>query len=301
MESFITQFLAFLSRNLGLPFWILLFLLLAIVLIVLVWNLWRRSKGGGEEEGGEVVGTSTLSNQGPQRRRFTPAGLKGSFRRARATLRRNVAGRNWLYEIPWYLMIGEAGSGKTTALSHAGLNLPLGRPTENETGQHPAVGWWFFDRGVVLDVNGAMILEQEGRTGDEKGWEELVSALGEYRPRRPLDGIVLTIPAHDLIGPNLEPPDVIAMKAEEIYERLWLIQKKLGFTLPVYVLVTKSDEIPGFASFARSLPEHARDEIFGWSAPFRGRRGDGGSGRGYEAFVCGRIQKNTLVLHSAWA
>lgn len=268
MESFITQFLAFLSRNLGLPFWILLFLLLAIVLIVLVWNLWRRSKSGGEEEGGEVVGTSTLSPQGGQRRRFTPVGLKSSFRRARATLRRNVAGRNWLYEIPWYLMIGEAGSGKTTALAHAGLNLPLGRPDENSTGQRPAVGWWFFDRGVVLDVNGSMILEQEGRTGDEKGWEDLVSALGESRPRRPLDGIVLTIPAHDLIGPNLEPPDVIAMKAEEIYERLWLIQKKLGFTLPVYVLVTKSDEIPGFASFAQSLPEHAREEIFGWSAPY---------------------------------
>ncbi len=266
MESFITQFLGFLSRHLGLPFWILLFLLLAVALIVLVWQLWFRSKPAQPEEG-EKVGSSTMSG-GAKSRQHAPLGLKQSFRRACSTLRKNVAGRNYLYEIPWYLMIGEAGSGKTTALAHSGLNLPMGRPAENESGQRPPVSWWFYDRGVVLDVAGSMILEQESRNGDEKGWEDVVSALGEYRTRRPLDGIVLSIPASDLIGPNMEPPDVIAAKAEQIYERLWTLQKKLGFTLPVYVLVTKSDEIPGFASFASALPEHAREEIFGWSAPY---------------------------------
>ncbi|MEQ8710441.1 MAG: type VI secretion protein IcmF/TssM N-terminal domain-containing protein [Rhodospirillales bacterium] len=266
MESFITQFLGFLSRHLGLPFWILLFLLLAIALIVLVWQLWFRTKPAQPE--GETMGSSTLSGDGGKSRKAMPLGLKQSFRRACSTLRKNVAGRNYLYEIPWYLMIGEAGSGKTTALANSGLNLPMGRPVESETGQRPPVSWWFYDRGVVLDVAGSMILEQEGRSGDEKSWEDVVTALGEFRTRRPLDGIVLSIPASDLIGPNMEPPDVIATKAEQIYERLWTLQKKLGFTLPVYVLVTKSDEIPGFASFASALPEHARDEIFGWSVPY---------------------------------
>lgn len=268
MESFITQFVAFLSRNLGLPFWILLFLILAGVLIAIVWHFWVRSKPKESDEDEDRVSHATLAPSRSSGRKLMPVGLKRSFRRARSILRRNVSGRNYLYEIPWYLMVGEAGSGKTTALAHSGLNMPLGRPVEGETGQRPPVSWWFFDRGVVLDINGRMILEQEGRSGDEKGWEDLVEALAEHRPRRPLDGIVLTIPAPDLIGPNTEPPDVIALKAEEIYERLWALQKKLGFTLPVYVLVTKSDEIPGFASFASALPETAREEIFGWSAPY---------------------------------
>ena len=46
-------------------------------------------------------------------------------------------------------------------------------------------------------------------------------------------------------------------------------QRTFGFVFPVYVIVTKCDEIEGFSAFCRELPSRNRDDIFGWSSPYQ--------------------------------
>jgi type VI secretion system protein ImpL len=47
----------------------------------------------------------------------------------------------------------------------------------------------------------------------------------------------------------------------------------LGVRLPIHVIVTKCDTLPGFRAFAETLPEYRRGDIFGWanSAPLEAR------------------------------
>src|SRR5574338_600070 len=37
--------------------------------------------------------------------------------------------------------------------------------------------------------------------------------------------------------------------------------------LPIYILITKCDEITGFSSFCKQLPEKLHRQMFGWSNP----------------------------------
>ena len=54
--------------------------------------------------------------------------LKERLKDALATLKTASGGRkDYLYDLPWYLLIGPPGSGKTTALINSGLKFPLSR------------------------------------------------------------------------------------------------------------------------------------------------------------------------------
>jgi type VI secretion system protein ImpL len=55
------------------------------------------------------------------------AQLKGSAR-TRGGLRRLFEGKRYLYELPWYMVLGSAGAGKTTALLNAGIAVSVGAP-----------------------------------------------------------------------------------------------------------------------------------------------------------------------------
>jgi type VI secretion system protein ImpL len=194
--------------------------------------------------------------------------LRRSFHKAVRALQSGIPGRNRLYQVPWYLFLGESGAGKTTALKNLDLHLPLGKPQDLGLSDG-GCSWNFYDKGVVLDVDGALVLRQDGAS-DDKLWRTFVELLRRHRPERPLDGVVLSIPCGDLIG----TPDQLAQrqaqvadKARLLYRKLSDLQKATGMCFPVYVLVTQCDRVRGFKPFANELPPAHRDDLFGWSSP----------------------------------
>lgn len=201
----------------------------------------------------------------------SPLTLRKSFANAVKLLRNNVPGRSYLYQMPWYLMIGEAGSGKTAALHSANLNLPFGKPVNEGFEIREGCNWWFFDEGAVLDIEGDYVLYKDGKSSFEKGWDHLISLLKKYRPERPLDGVILAIPCGDLIGPETQAEkrlNAASEKSRILYQKLWELQKKTGIFFPVYILVTQCDKVRGFKSFANEIPPKHRDDLFGWSSHF---------------------------------
>lgn len=262
-----------LTRNLPLTLAVLGLIVMAIVTILVVLVRRRRVPPEGVEEpeaagaapppkGGVVVDFRQLSSQ--QR-------LSSAFRRALAELRRHLGGRDSRYRLPWYVLMGEEGSAKSSLFQGAGLNLPLGAPDDPIPEEGEGCTFWFFDRGVVLDVSGEMVLRRDGRTADERGWRQLIAQLRENRPERPLDGVVLTIPCSSLVGDAVNEGQRLSAAAERgaaFFRKLRQAQESLGMLFPVYVLVTGCEEIPGFASFATQLPEHLRGDLFGWSSPY---------------------------------
>jgi type VI secretion system protein ImpL len=194
------------------------------------------------------------------------AELRSSFRRALRILKAYVTGRDYRYRAPWYLIAGESKSGKTSLLEGNGLNEPVNEHID-KSGRR--LNWYFFDDGVVMDVAGDFVLRSDG-TANHRGWNTILRLLQKHRPQRPLDGLVLTIPCTDLLHPGVlahKRRVELEQKAASLYRKLWQAQRILGMRLPVYVLITKCDEITGFSSFGKQLPENLHNQMFGWSNP----------------------------------
>lgn len=192
--------------------------------------------------------------------------LRTSFRRALRILKSYVTGRDYRYRAPWYLLAGESKSGKTSLLESNGLNESV-KELIDKSGRR--LNWYFFDDGVVMDVAGDYVLRNDG-TAHHRGWNTILRLLQKHRPQRPLDGLVLTIPCTDLIGGGELGHQCrfeLEEKAAALYKKLWQAQKILGMRLPVYILITKCDQVTGFTSFCKQLPEKLRRQMFGWSNP----------------------------------
>lgn len=170
-----------------------------------------------------------------------------------------------IYTLPWYMLIGEPGSGKTEAIRHAQLPFPQGMndPLQGSGGT-VNMDWWFTNKAVMLDTAGRFVFEQveAGSTGE---WKEFLRLLRTYRRDCPINGLVLVIPADSLIKDTAE---VIERKAGKIARQLDVIQRTLDVRFPVFILVTKSDMIYGFREFFETLDDpQLQHQILGWSNP----------------------------------
>ncbi len=197
---------------------------------------------------------------------FATTSFSKSFVNALNIMHSFIGGRQFRYQLPWIVAIGAKESGKSTILQALDLDRPIGRPHfSDEVGGKPLCDWWFYDHGIVLDLDGKIVLNPSHANSDEENWQLFLNLLAHHRPKRPLDGVVLTIPASELIGQTALSHDDIMIRAEYLYGKLWEMQRVTGIRVPVYLIVTKCDFVPGFESVCKSIPTHNKNDIFGWS------------------------------------
>jgi len=241
--------------------------LLILVLALAFW-LWKSRRADKQDAEAPPEPAASAEGNGEGVEVFlSPAGMRKSFKRGLGIYRDFVAGSGNLYLVPWYLTVGEVGSGKSTILGSLDRSRVPAETIDEQTGRPAGCTWWYYDNAVVLDIGGESILRADGTTVPDLAWQKLLSLLARHRARRPADGIILALPATDFFGPTRLPEAALARKARAIYGKLWQAQKILGLCLPVYVVLTKCDSVPGFSAFARALPEARRGDILGWSSP----------------------------------
>lgn len=194
--------------------------------------------------------------------------LSRAFITAKKLLKRYIGGPNYMYQIPWYLMVGPEKAGKTTLLSQVPLELPIGRPDFEVDESNPLVGWWFFDRGIVLDIRGDQVLKSDAPQSQESSWRYLLSLISVHRPKRPLDGLILVLPVHELLPSQALTEDAIFDRGRHISRKLWQMQSELSMRLPIYVVITQCDRLAGFDQTVWEMPPHRLNEIWGWSTPY---------------------------------
>lgn len=175
-----------------------------------------------------------------------------------------AAGKN-LYAVPWYLLVGEPGSGKTEAIRHCNVGFPPGLQDQLQgAGGTLNMNWWFTNHAVILDTAGRLMFE-EAPPGQTTEWQEFLKLLRTSRPNCPVNGMLLVIPCDSLIR---DTADVIERKAGKIAQQLDQIQRALGVRFPVFVVVTKCDLINGFREFFDDLDDpRLQHQILGWSNP----------------------------------
>lgn len=171
--------------------------------------------------------------------------------------------RNAKYELPWYLVLGDEKEGKTTLIESSGLNFPLNVDYENksviEEGNSQKFQWYFAEHTIFIDVPGNYIQLKQNKE-DPIVWKKFLELFVKKRWRRPINGIILTISVEKILNYSEKE---LEQYAKDLRDRFDELSKAFMSSIPIYLIVTKCDQIKGFNEYFNDLKEDEKEEILG--------------------------------------
>ena len=219
------------------------------------------------------------------------ADLQAKFASAMSDLsklrfRSKTHGTRMVYELPWYIFIGPPGAGKTEALKNCGLEFPL-RKGDGAISIDGGAGtrdcdWVFTNEAVFIDTAGRYTTQGSNKSVDQAGWTSFLDLLKRYRPREPVNGVIVAISLSDIATSSEEDLDAYAQsvraRVQELYERM-------EARIPVYVMFTKADLIVGFTEFFEAMRPGEREQVWGHTFPIKDVDAEGQSLKGHLASI----------------
>ncbi|HET6554646.1 MAG TPA: type VI secretion protein IcmF/TssM N-terminal domain-containing protein [Dyella sp.] len=158
---------------------------------------------------------------------------------------------------PWVMFLGDSPA-EVRSLLQAAAHAPHAR-TQSGNGASTPWHWWTF-RSVVALEPGGRIVQLTGQARDAASpWSQALSLLARERRKLPLDGIVICIAAQTL----QESPAQVSLRAERLREMASEAARHLQLQLPLYVVVTGMESLPGHATFRTTLPSAAFRRVLG--------------------------------------
>jgi len=184
----------------------------------------------------------------------------------------------FLKQLPWYLVLGYAGSGKSSLLSRANLSFIDAEHAPRKVADdiYPHV-WHFAKEGVFLEL--PLHNPQDEPLADEskplidkdrllEQWGSFLSVLlkfiRRYRGKSRLNGVVVAIDLPDLLFRTDEKNVTQQAGLKSILNRTY---RTLKTQAPVYLMLTKCDLIAGFREFFADVSKEDRDQMWGIAFP----------------------------------
>ncbi|WP_211460489.1 type VI secretion system membrane subunit TssM [Collimonas silvisoli] len=196
-----------------------------------------------------------------------------AMRTGAAGVRKLFEGKRYLYELPWYMVVGMPGAGKTTALVNSGLKFPLASQMGAASDTLALAGkggtlhcdWWFTNEAVLIDTAGRYATHEMDGVKDKAEWHGFLGLLRKHRTRAPINGAIVTLNVAELL---MQTEAVRLAHAAQLRERLVELRSELGIRFPVYVMVTKMDLLEGFTEYFQSLTTEGRAQVWGFTLPY---------------------------------
>lgn len=180
---------------LGIPFLAgeaIRFALIGLALLLLFTVTWLR--GRARKRAAEALERSLLASSGSD-----GAVLAERMHSAVSRLKQ-TGGKTALYDLPWYVIIGPPGAGKTTALVHSGLEFPGTDPAAVAgVGGTRNCDFWFARDAVLIDTAGRYTTQDSDAQADSASWAAFLQELKGARPDQPINGVILALSCSDLM------------------------------------------------------------------------------------------------------
>jgi type VI secretion system protein ImpL len=231
---------------------------------ILVW-LWRRRRNRRSAAALGGMLEQQVGKPDPAQRQEQDA-IKKRMLEAISTIKGSklghLSGDAALYELPWYMVIGNPAAGKSTAIASSGLQFPFAdSKIVQGVGGTRNCDWFFTTDGILLDTAGRYSVVDEDRTE----WFGFLSLLKKYRKKAPINGIIIAVSVAELTGNR---PEFAINLAKNLRMRVQELTERLEVHAPVYVMFTKADLITGFNEFFQDAERGERDRVWGATLPY---------------------------------
>lgn len=189
--------------------------------------------------------------------------LSKTFNESLEALKKTKGGKSALFTLPWYIIIGPPGSGKTTALQESGLNFPAvqGGAKVRGIGGTRNCDWWFTEDGILLDTAGRYTTVAQ----DQEEWFAFLEMIRTSRKDKPINGAIVAIATDELFRATDAELDQMA---KDVRNRLDELSARLQAVFPVYMMFTKCDLVQGFAEFYEDFNKEQRGQVWGFTFPY---------------------------------
>lgn len=175
-----------------------------------------------------------------------------------------TAGSAALYELPWYIVIGNPAAGKSSAVVQSGLQFPFADKAGSVVqgiGGTRNCDWFFTNEGILLDTAGRYSVHEE----DRSEWLGFLAQLKKQRPKAPINGILIAASLAELAQAR---PDAAILLAKNLRQRVQELTETLEVIAPVYLMFTKADLVAGFTEFFEDRDANERAKVWGATLPY---------------------------------
>ncbi|WP_332851900.1 type VI secretion system membrane subunit TssM [Duganella sp. S19_KUP01_CR8] len=246
--------------------WIVLAIALLFGAIVWLWRRQRRQRAGAQL--GDMLEQQVNKAPGkpdPAQRQETDV-IRKRLLDAISTIKGSkigqFSGNAALYELPWYMVIGNPAAGKSTAIASSGLQFPFAdTKIVQGVGGTRNCDWFFTTDGILLDTAGRYSVVDE----DRGEWFGFLDLLKKYRKKAPINGVIIAVSIAEL---TRNRPEFAINLAKNLRQRVQELTERLEVYAPVYVVFTKADLITGFNEFFQDAERGERDKIWGATLPY---------------------------------
>src|SRR5450830_420855 len=246
--------------------WTVLAVALVLGAIVWSWRRWRRRQRASqlgdmlEQQAAVPVKADAVHRQETEVIRQRLMDAIGTIKSSKLG---QLSGNAALYELPWYMVIGNPAAGKSTAIASSGLQVPLAdtKFVHGVGGTHNC-DWFFTTDGILLDTAGRYSVVDEHRAE----WVGFLDLLKKYRKRAPINGIIIAVSIAELRG---DDPDAGLNLARSLRKRVQDLIERLEVFAPVYVVFTKADLIAGFGEFFGMAERSERERVWGATMAYK--------------------------------
>jgi type VI secretion system protein ImpL len=243
-----------------------LWAVLAGLVLLAAWGTWwliraARRKRAAAQLSEAIVTAAQEADSKAQAARNDAAVLRKGMLEAINTIKTSklglTRGASALYELPWYMIIGNPAAGKSSAIKHSGLTFPIpGSKAVQGVGGTRNCDWFFTTDGILLDTAGRYSVYE----ADRAEWFSFLDLLKKHRSRAPINGILIAVSVAELAGGS---PEASIELAKSLRTRVQELTERLGVYAPVYVIFTKADLIAGFADFFLDTERAERERVWG--------------------------------------
>ncbi len=191
--------------------------------------------------------------------------MKESIQLIRKSKLGDKKGNAALYELPWYMVIGNPAAGKSSAIYNSGLKFPF-EETHQKMMSAGLSGtrncdWFFSTEGILLDTAGRYSVYSE----DHSEWLGFLNILKKNRSKAPVNGLIVIVSIAELISHS---PESSLKLAKNLRARIQDLTERLEVVVPVYLVFSKMDLIAGFTEFFDCYESQEYNQAWGATLPY---------------------------------